>query len=222
MAPTGQWYGRTFTGLPRTSKQIALTYDDGPNDPYTMQLLDVLARHDVRVTFFMIGKFVRQKPEIVRAAAQAGHVIGNHTFTHPKLLFESAESTRKELQDCTATLTDVIGEHSNLFRPPFGWRRPATLRIVRELGLVPVMWNITAYDWSAASAKAIEQKVERHLHGGNVILLHDGRHRAMGTDRSCTIAATDNLIRKHKDRGFEFVTISEMMKAAKRATTLKS
>src|SRR5262249_52162969 len=119
MAPTGQWYGRTFTGLPRTSKQIALTYDDGPNDPYTMQLLDVLARHDVRATFFMIGKFVRQKPDITRAVAQAGHVIGNHTFTHPKLTFESAESTRKELQDCTAALTDVIGQHSNLFRPPF-------------------------------------------------------------------------------------------------------
>src|SRR5262249_15872357 len=208
------WYGRTFTGLPSGSKQVALTYDDGPNDPHTMQLLDVLGRHEVRATFFMIGKFVRQKPGIARAVAQARHVIGNHTFTHPKLIFESAESTRRELKDCTAALTDVIGEHSNLFRPPFGGRRPATLRIVRELGMTPVMWNITAYDWNAPSPEAIEQKVEQQLRGGNVILLHDGRHRAMGTDRSRTITATDNVIRKYKDQGFQFVTITEMMKTA--------
>jgi peptidoglycan-N-acetylglucosamine deacetylase len=214
MAPTGQWYGRTFTGLPPGSRQIALTYDDGPNDPYTMQLLEVLARHDVHATFFMVGKFVLEKPEIARAVSKAGHVIGNHTFTHPKLIFESAENTRQELKDCDAALNDVIGEHSNLFRPPFGGRRPVTLRIVRELGMIPVMWNITAYDWSAPSPAAIEQKIARHLRGGNVILLHDGRHRAMGTDRSRTVAATDNLIRKYKNQGYEFVTITQMLSRA--------
>ena len=88
MAPTGQWYGRTFTGLGRGSKQIALTYDDGPNDPHTLKLLEVLARHGVRATFFMIGRYVRQRPDIAREAARAGHVIGNHSMTHPLLIFE--------------------------------------------------------------------------------------------------------------------------------------
>src|SRR5256884_7708102 len=97
MAPTGQWYGRTFTGLGRGSKQIALTYDDGPNDPHTLRLLEVLARHDVHATFFMIGRYARQCPEIMREVARAGHVIGNHTFSHPLLIFESAASTRTEL-----------------------------------------------------------------------------------------------------------------------------
>ena len=78
MAPTGQWYGRTFAGGMRGSKQIALTYDDGPNDPHTMKLLDVLAKHGVRATFFMIGHYVQQRPDIARAVAQAGHVVGNH------------------------------------------------------------------------------------------------------------------------------------------------
>jgi len=211
MAPTGQWFGRTFTGLPRGSKQIALTYDDGPNDPHTLRLLEVLAKHNVHATFFMIGRYVRQRPDIVREVARAGHVIGNHTFNHPLLIFQSATETRSELESCRAALTDAVGQHSNLFRPPFGGRRPATLRVARELGLQPVMWNVTGYDWNAPLAAEIEKKVSRRVRGGDVILLHDGGHKSMGADRSQTVIATDNLIRRYKDEGFEFLTVSEMM-----------
>src|SRR5437667_7612870 len=97
MAATGQWYGKTFTGIRRRSKQLALTYDDGPNDPHTLRLLEVLARHNVRATFFMIGRYVRERPDIARAVAEAGHVIGNHTFTHPLLTFQSESETRSQL-----------------------------------------------------------------------------------------------------------------------------
>jgi peptidoglycan-N-acetylglucosamine deacetylase len=214
MAPTGQWYGSTFTGMKRGSKQIALTYDDGPNDPHTLKLLDVLAKHNVKATFFMIGRYVQQRPDIVRAVAQAGHVIGNHTFTHPLLIFKSAAETRSQLLQCRQALTDTIGEHSNLFRPPFGGRRPATLRIACELGLRTIMWNVTGYDWNAPPALEIETKVARQMRGGDVILLHDGGHKAMGADRSQTVIVTDNLIRRYKDQGCEFVTITEMMQQA--------
>lgn len=211
MAPTGQWYGRTFTGWPRGSKQLALTYDDGPNDPHTLRLLEVLARHDVRATFFLIGRYVQQRPDIAREVARAGHVIGNHTFNHPLLIFKSAADTRRELLDCRAALQDAIGEHSNLFRPPFGGRRPATLRIARQLGLQPIMWNVTGYDWNAPPAAIIEQKVSRQIRGGNVILLHDGGHRQMGADRAQTVLATDHLIARYKSEGYDFVTIPEMI-----------
>jgi len=211
MAPQGQWFGRTFAGGIRGSKQIALTYDDGPNDPHTLQLLDVLAKHSVRATFFMIGRYVRQRPDLARAVAQAGHVIGNHTFTHPLLIFESAARTRMQLVDCQQALEDTVGEHSNLFRPPFGGRRPATLRVARALGLETVMWNVTGYDWNAPPAAVIEKKVMRQMRGGDVVLLHDGGHRAMGADRAQTVAATDNLIRRYKDQGYEFVTVEEML-----------
>jgi peptidoglycan/xylan/chitin deacetylase (PgdA/CDA1 family) len=211
MAPTGQWYGRTFAGGMRGSKQIALTYDDGPNDPHTLKLLDVLAKHNVRATFFMIGRYVQQRPEIARAVAQAGHVIGNHTFTHPLLIFKSAEQTRTELVKCRSALQDAIGEHSNLFRPPFGGRRPATLRVARSLGLETVMWNVTGYDWNAPPAAVIEKKVARQMRGGDVILLHDGGHLAMGADRGQTVIATENLIRRYEDQGCEFVTVEEML-----------
>ena len=211
MAPSGQWYGQTFASGVRGSKQVALTYDDGPNDPHTLKLLEVLAKHSVRATFFMIGRYVQQRPDIARAVAQAGHVIGNHTFTHPLLIFESAALTRSQLVDCRQALDDTIGEHSNLFRPPFGGRRPATIRIARELGLRTVMWNVTGYDWNAPPAAMIAKKVARQMRGGDVILLHDGGHRAMGADREQTVIATENLIQRYKAEGYEFVTVGEML-----------
>ena len=211
MAPTGQWYGRTFIGLARGTKKIALTYDDGPNDPHTLHLLDVLAKHQVRATFFLIGRYVRQRPDVAGEIAKAGHIIGNHTFTHPNLIFQSAFETRREISDCRAALHDAIGQHSNLFRPPFGARRPATLRMARELGFEPIMWNVTGYDWNAPPEEVIERKVGRQIRGGDVILLHDGGHKQMGADRSQTVIATDKLIPRYKSEGYEFVTISEMM-----------
>ena len=211
MAPTGQWYGRTFTGLAPGTKQIALTYDDGPNDPHTLRLLEVLARHNVRATFFMIGRYVRQHPEIAREVVKAGHVVGNHTFTHPLLIFKSAAEVRQQLSDCRAALEDAVGAHSNLFRPPFGGRRPAVLRIAREMGLDPIMWNVTGYDWNAPPSAVIERKVSRQMRGGDVILLHDGGHKQMGADRSQTVLATDRLISRYKSGDYEFVTISQML-----------
>ena len=219
MAPTGQWYGRTFAGLESGSKQIALTYDDGPNDPHTLKLLEVLARHEVHATFFMIGRYVRQRPDIVLDVSRAGHVIGNHTFTHPLLIFESAARTRAELVECRTALTDAVGGHSNLFRPPFGGRRPGTLRTARALALETIMWSVTGYDWNARSAAQVEKNFTGQIHGGDVILLHDGGHGTMGADRGPTVIATDNLIRRYKDQGFQFVTVTEMMEEVGRSTS---
>jgi len=211
MAPTGQWYGRTFTGVPPGAKKIALTYDDGPNDPYTLRLLEVLARHGVQATFFLIGRYVKQRPDIVREIARASHVVGNHTFNHPNLIFASAAQTRAELQRCTQVLTDAVGEHSRLFRPPFGGRRPVTLRVARGLGLEPVMWSVTGWDWKGKPADYVEQNVCSQVRGGDVILLHDGGQAAFGADRSQTVIVTDRLISTYRSQGYQFVTIPEMM-----------
>jgi peptidoglycan/xylan/chitin deacetylase (PgdA/CDA1 family) len=213
MAPEGQWYGSTFTGLARGSKQLALTYDDGPNDPHTLRLLEVLAKHNVKATFFLIGRYVRQRSEIARELAAAGHTAGNHTSSHALLTLKGQAEIRRQLSDCRAALSDAIGEHSNLFRPPFGGRRPAVLRIARQLHLEPIMWSVTGYDWDAPLAEIIERKVTRQIRGGDVILLHDGDHRQMGADRSQTVLATDRLIDRCKTEGYEFVTIPEMMQS---------
>lgn len=222
MAPTGQWYGRTFTGVTRGTRQIALTYDDGPNDPHTLRLLEILARQEVHATFFMIGRYVQQRPEIALEVIKAGHVVGNHTFTHPLLTLRSASEIRRELSTCRAVLHDSVGEHSNLFRPPFGGRRPAVLHIAQKLGLEPVMWNVTGYDWNAPPAAQIERKVAKRIRGGDVILLHDGGHKHMGADRSQTVFATDLLIERYKAEGYRFVTIPEMMEGRVRSAALQA
>jgi peptidoglycan-N-acetylglucosamine deacetylase len=224
MAPTGQWYGRTFCGGSAGSSEIALTrialtYDDGPNDPHTLKLLDVLAKHNVHATFFMIGRYVQQRPDIARAVAQAGHVVGNHTFTHPLLIFKSQLETRTELLDCRSALHDAIGGHSSLFRPPWGGRRPATLRIARDLRMETVMWNLPSRDWKNLPAAAIEKNIARRVRGGDLILLHDGSHRAMGADRAQTVIATDNLIRRYKDEGYEFATVEELRTVSQQPLT---
>jgi peptidoglycan/xylan/chitin deacetylase (PgdA/CDA1 family) len=207
MAPTAQWYGKTFTGFSRDSKKLALTYDDGPNDAHTQRLLEVLAKHNVPATFFLIGRYVKQRPGLAREIAQAGHMIGNHTQTHPLLIFKSEIEIKREITQCSSALEDAVGESSNLFRPPFGGRRPAVLRIVRELGLQPVMWNVTGYDWNAPPAAEIERKVAKRIPDGSVILLHDGGHKQLGADRSQTVIATDHLITRYKEEGYEFTTI---------------
>ncbi len=212
MAPRSQLYGRTFIGERRPSRRLALTFDDGPNDPHTLHLLDVLARHNVHATFFMIGSFVEQWPAIARAVAAAGHAIGNHTHTHPNLIFRHGSVVRRELQACERALDNAGVVRAGLFRPPHGGRTPTVLRTARDMGLEPIMWSVTAWDWNPHSPEKIARLVQRQVLGGDVILLHDGGHHRVGVDRSASVRATDLIIQRYKGEGYEFVTIPEMMK----------
>ncbi len=212
MAPRSQLYGRTFVRAPRTSRQIALTFDDGPNDPHTLNLLDVLARYQVKATFFMIGRFVRERPDLARRVAEAGHVIGNHTYTHPNLIFCSPEQVNMQLADCDRVLADTVGEHSRLFRPPYGGRLPHVMRIARIRGLETVMWSVSSRDWSLKTADAIENQVASRIRGGDVVLMHDGGNQRIGSYRGRTVEAVERLIPQFKSKRFEFVTVPELMK----------
>ena len=214
MLPKSQLYGRTFIGEPGRSKRLALTFDDGPNDPHTMRILDVLAKYEARATFFVVGKFAERRPEIVRAVAAAGHEIGNHTYSHPNLIFRNGDDVRREIQRCEAVIRDAAGVSCRLFRPPWGGRLPQTLRAIRGAGYKPVLWSAAGYDWRAKSAQQIADNIGRRVRGGEVILLHDGDHRQPDGDRSLSVAATELLLRKYRDEGYEFVTVSRMMEAA--------
>ncbi|MGC2697389.1 MAG: polysaccharide deacetylase family protein [Candidatus Angelobacter sp.] len=220
MAPESQLYGRTITHG-SDPNQIALTFDDGPNDPHTLRLLDVLARQEAKATFFLIGKYVHQRPDIARAIQAGGHEIGNHTYSHPNLIFVSAARLHQELEDCRKALDDALGTTTSLFRPPFGGRRPNVLRTARTLGLTPVMWSVTGYDWDAKSAEFILGKVTPKLESGTrraeVVLLHDGGHLAFGTDRNHTVRATRMLLERFANK--RFVGISELRAEGRRNPT---
>jgi peptidoglycan/xylan/chitin deacetylase (PgdA/CDA1 family) len=198
----------------RNPNEIALTYDDGPNDIATERLLEVLARHEVRATFFLIGRYVRQRPQIARAIASAGHLIGNHTMTHPWLAWQSAARIREELTGCNAALEDALGLPIRFFRPPHGARRPIVLRTARELGLTPVQWNIMPKDWKPIGAQEIVARTvqgitrNQRLNRASNILLHDGGDQSLGQPRLPTVEATDALIRRYTQQSkTKFVTV---------------
>jgi peptidoglycan-N-acetylglucosamine deacetylase len=210
--PESQLFGRTLISGHDPS-EIALTYDDGPNDAATMQLLDVLARHNVRATFFMIGRFVQQRPEIVGAVHSAGHLVGNHTMTHPWLAWQSQRVIHDELRGCNQALEDAIGAPVRYLRPPHGARRPAVMHAARELGLTIVQWNVMGNDWAPIGPDRVLHKVQRGIdaardrgRGANV-LLHDGYDQRMGADRSATVQATDRLLTRQLGSGSRFVTV---------------
>ena len=207
-----QLFGRTLIAG-NDPYEVALTYDDGPNDAATLALLEILARHNARATFFMIGKFVRQHPEIVRAVHAAGHLIGNHTYTHPWLTMLPARQIREELRTCNEALEDVVGAPIRYVRFPHGARRPATLRIDAELNLTPVQWNAMGHDWQLPTAEAIMARLNHGLsradrrHKGANILLHDGHDRAMSANRTPTLQATDQLLTRFALENKRTVTI---------------
>ena len=211
-SPTSQIFGRTLTAG-SDAQEVALTFDDGPNDPYTPRLLDLLARHQVRATFFLIGSFVRQRPAIARDLLQAGHLLGNHTVNHPTLLWEGSTRVREELTRCSAAIEDATGKAVEYFRPPFGARRPEVLRIATELGLTPVLWNVTAHDWDATNSQALAARVQgsvklnQRRHRASNILLHDGGHLQLGTDRSVTLATVGMLLDAWVGSDLRFVTV---------------
>src|SRR3954470_1820292 len=179
-SPESNLYGKPFRGTPGQGKQLTMTYDDGPNDVHTPNLLDVLAEHNVKATFFLIGKFVEQRPEMVRRMAAEGHIVANHTYTHPNLAWCGQRKLRDELNRCKNAIEQVLGkelprftvrgEQRMLFRTPFGGRNPSTLHIVRDMGYEPIMWSIWAYDWlEGTTPEIVQQRVSKKVRGGDVI-----------------------------------------------------
>jgi peptidoglycan/xylan/chitin deacetylase (PgdA/CDA1 family) len=219
IAPKAQGFGRAFVGTPGTGDLLALTYDDGPNTAWTPTLLDLLDRHEVKATFFSIGHYAREQPDLLREVAARGHAIGNHTYDHVTMPLHTDETIRGQLRRTTEAIEAAGVEMARvdgrrLMRPPYGRRRPGTLRVLREEGYVPVLWSVTLWDWSkGVTTEKIMRKAERQIRGGDVILLHDGCNVAMGWDRSHSIEATDRILTRWKGQGMRFVTVPELIEA---------
>jgi peptidoglycan-N-acetylglucosamine deacetylase len=218
-APTSQLYGRTICRLPEAEGMIALTYDDGPNPRWSEALLEVLDRHRARATFLVIGRWAEREPAIVRAIADAGHALGNHTWSHPTMPLRSdatlrveLERTREAVEAAGARLSEVGGRA--LMRPPYGRRRPGTLRTLRDAGYAPLLWSITCFDWRrTTTARAIARR-GLAARGGDIVLLHDGSDVAIDADRSKTVAATDEILRRLGADGYRFLTVPELVDAS--------
>ena len=209
--PGSQIFGRTLIA-PARPDELALTFDDGPNPAWTPRLLDILAGHDVKATFFLIGSFAQQEPALTRSIGEAGHLVGNHSWSHPNLSLAPARRVREELTRTKDAIEQIAGQRVRFFRPPFGARRPCVLRIARELGMIPVMWNAMTSDWNEPSAdliaKRLMRKIDaRHAQGRAAnIVLHDGDHLALNTDRGPSVAAAEKLLARYA-KTHTFVTV---------------
>ena len=212
-APASQLFGRTLrrTGDDST---LALTFDDGPNPTITPRLLDLLDRHNVKATFFLIGAWVRTAPGIAREIAARGHAIGNHTYTHPWLTFCGKWRTRVELSRCDEAIESATGKKPSWMRPPFGFRSPILNGIVRaRRGAGVAMWSKWLSDWKPQPASSVIQRLTT-ARGGDILLLHDGDHRVPNGDRQHTMDAVGHWLPRWKDAGLRFVTLDDLRERA--------
>jgi peptidoglycan-N-acetylglucosamine deacetylase len=215
--PRAQLFGATIRST-AAPLQLALTFDDGPNPAVTPLLLDLLDKYNARATFFMIGRFVRECPELTKEVAVRGHLIGNHTQTHPNLFWLSSRAIRSELQQCQSALQDTIGAAAKVFRPPYGLRNPWVVSTARELAMQTVMWTLLPGDWREKPAEWLTVRMrpiaKRAQHmanrtSGDVLCLHDGAHRQLNGDRIRTLKALEYWLPRWRDLGLKFVTIAE-------------
>lgn len=208
--PSSQAFGDIYVHGPRTAKIVALTFDDGPNDPYTGLILDVLKQEGVHATFFCVGMNAEHEPTTVRRIAAEGNDLGNHSYHHRKrdalldLSYDDATRTNDILRGIT-------GAAPRLYRAPNGFHTPWSLRIVGERGLRAIAWDVESNDWDEPGANNIVMRTVERVQPGSIILLHDGDNTRLGTDRSQQVDAVRGIIQTLKARGYRFVTMSEML-----------
>lgn len=190
---------------------MALTFDDGPNEPYTSQILAILNRYHVKATFFMVGKNVEAFPEAAKAVAEAGHAIGNHSYTHPVLVLKTNAHVRSEITLAQDAIEKATGHKLRLFRPPFGFYDPLTLSQAEKLGYISIKWSVSSKDWKRPGVKKIVSNVMGSVHNGGIILMHDGFMTHHGGDRSQTVGALPQIIRELQEQGYELVTVPELL-----------
>jgi peptidoglycan/xylan/chitin deacetylase (PgdA/CDA1 family) len=199
LSAESQLFGPTLVSPPKPN-QLALTFDDGPNPTATPQLLEILARHNVRASFFLIGDYVLREPALTRQIRAAGHTVGNHTMHHPWLPRHPNAFIREEIAACNKALEDTLGQPVTLFRPPHGARRPAVLRVARELNLQTVQWNLMVGDWKSRTAGDLVQRIQNGMlsngskHRGTNLVLHDGSQQTPTADRTSTVEAVLQIL----------------------------
>jgi peptidoglycan/xylan/chitin deacetylase (PgdA/CDA1 family) len=208
--PTAQVFGQTYDRVASSQKTVALTFDDGPNEPYTSQILDILDSYGVKATFFTIGQNVEYYPDVARRIVAEGHVLGNHSYTH-QAFAEFDVPDYSELDSAQEAIYRITGVKPHLFRPPYGRKTPWELEYVKKKGLVVVTWSDSANDPHRPPPQTIETRILQRVRPGAIILLHDGNMTKHGSDQSRTVAALPKIIESLREQDYTFVTISELL-----------
>jgi len=208
-APSATVLAPSFHRGVRTRPALALTFDDGPSES-TPLLLDLLATHGVRATFFQIGANVRHLPSVARQVLEAGHCIGNHTASHALLSLHSPGFIYREIAEGQKIIADATGSEPRYFRPPFGVRWFGLRGAQKRLRLTSVLWSTIGKDWKWP-ADAVARRILAGATNGSIFCLHDGRALLQRPDVANTIDAVRRVIPILRDQGFHFETVNEII-----------
>ncbi len=190
----------TLSTAAEESKQIAITFDDGPNPDYTMKLLKGLKKRGVKATFFVLGEEVERYPDILKATYDDGHMIGVHSYQHVNFGQIGDAAALEQVEKTQQAIYDVTGEYTGYIRPPYGcWKK----ELDQELPMIEVLWDIDPLDWATKDADTVVQRVLQKIPNGSIILLHDASESS--------VSAAFTIIDTLQKQGYEFVTVEELM-----------
>jgi peptidoglycan/xylan/chitin deacetylase (PgdA/CDA1 family) len=196
---------------PAGDRVVALTFDDGPNEPYTSQILEILDEHAIRATFFQVGHCVERHPDVARRTVDAGHVVGNHSLTHRFGTYLRPRAFEREVEQSQHILARVLGRTPALARTPWLWRQPALLRMLRRGGLHPVAGEFGhAFEVFQPSGARMARRAIAKTRPGSILIFHDG-FDARGGNRAETVAAVRDTVEGLLSRGYRFVTVDELL-----------
>ena len=185
---------------PKKEKVVALTFDDGPSKSVTTKLLDLLDKYDVKVTFFVVGDFIEQNPDVLKAEAERGHTIGLHTLHHDYSWVKDTQGAIKNLQDEEDMINEICGVRPYLFRPPGGIMNS---KLLQALGRPAIIWDVDPQDWKYKDADHVYNEVMNQVTSGDIVLSHDLYET--------TYQAYTRIIPALKERGYRFVTVDELL-----------
>lgn len=206
---SGAWKSKILYKLPTDEKVVALTFDDGPHPKFTPEILDILDKHHIKATFFMVGKEMVKYPAIVSEVARRGHAIGNHTYSHPhNIELDTRAQVVRELEKCEQIIERLTGTRTHLFRPPRGLMDGTVFSVANEEGYQIVLWTVSADHHDAPTPQLMAKRVLQHIRPGGIILAHDG----MFCTRRKDVEATSLIIKELTRQGYKFVTIPELIK----------
>jgi chitin deacetylase len=205
------YQGQIVRSLPLApgDRAIALTFDDGPS-PDTVQILEILQDYDIPATFFVLGQVISSYPEVLQRIVAEGHLLGNHTWSHPYTVNSEAEAHR-EIERTAELIYEYTRVRTKLFRPPGGYLDNALTPYSTGQKQAIMMWSVDSYDYFLTQSEILDQ-VLAEMHPGAIVLLHDG-----GGPRHHTVAALPQLIETLQQQGYEFLTVIELMKRSQAA-----
>src|SRR5437870_12475920 len=197
----------TFNSVHVDGPYSSMTFDDGPSATLTPKLLDLLAAHHIKATFFVIGENVAEHPEIVARAAREGHEIGNHSWSHPNFGKMSDQGVRSQLQRTDDAIKNATSQRPTLMRPPYGSITAREKRwIHEEFGYRIILWDVDPYDWKRPGTAVVRNRILKETQPGSIVLSHD--------IHPGTIEAMPSTFHALEAKGFKFVTVSELIRMA--------